>query len=348
MTTALYRPDPVSLKGAQPVDRNTSPGNAVMRLRKGERLVVTDAYSTGAEILDELYHALRPPRDGASYALRQGFKRAFRDASLRLLAPIKNHRLDLQDSQHIEFLRELYPDTPDFTLPFVQVQELFGAWQAYDHGVHMAVLGGTIHPYYGTYAPTRTSHLELFAQWLHGYEGPKKTAVDVGTGCGVLALLMARGGVEHILATDTNANAVHSVVQEVARRDGNVPIEPVCTDLLGDGDTPFDLVVFNPPWLKGEENSLLDRALYYEDELFERFFDQAHARVADDGRVVLVFSNILTLVQPDVPHPIERELQAGRFTLVNKLKRKVKATRSPGGRHRTTKERVEIWELKKA
>lgn len=56
--------------------------------------------------------------------------------------------------------------------------------------------------------------------------------------------------------------------------------------------------------------------MYYEDGLFERFFDQALKRLAPGGRVVLVFSNLIELVQPDVPHPIQTELDRGRFALV--------------------------------
>jgi hypothetical protein len=55
--------------------------------------------------------------------------------------------------------------------------------------------------------------------------------------------------------------------------------------------------------------------------------------------VVLVFSNIIELSQPDVPHPIQTEFDRGRFTLVEKLTRKVKPLQ------RRTREKVEVWEL---
>ncbi len=234
-------------------------------------------------------------------------------------------------------------------LPFVQVQELKHAWELYREGVYLAVLGYRVHPFFGTYVPTRTSHLELFATWLHGYDGPRDRAIDVGTGCGVLALMLARAGVGSILATDDNPNAIESVRRQLARHPANPPpIQLEHTDLLGDGSDEVDLVVFNPPWVKGEVFDPIDAALIWDDDdLFPRFFDQVHRRLADDGRVVLLFSTIGTLVQPEVPHPILTELDRGRFRLVEKLQRRVEPTTAPDGTRRRTREKVEVWALGK-
>ena len=87
--------------------------------------------------------------------------------------------------------------------------------------------------------------------------------------------------------------------------------------------------------MKGDVGRTLDLAMYFQDG----FFDQALQRLAPGGRVVFVFSNIIALSQPDVPHPIQTELDRGRFTLVEKLTRKVKPLR------RRTREKVEVWEL---
>ncbi|MCP4808536.1 MAG: methyltransferase [Proteobacteria bacterium] len=342
MRSALHRPEPVTAPEAIPVDRSRSPRRAAERLLDGELLVVTDQYGTGADILDALHRLLRPPSASAPFAARQAFRRAFREASLRLLAPIRRGRVDWPNPPSIGFLDELYPDASDFLLPLVQVQELNGAWQRYVDGVQLAVLGRRVHPFYGTYFPTRTSHLELFATWLSQYRGAKTRAVDVGTGCGVLAWMLCRAGFEHVLATDQNPNAIESVRRELVRNPA--PIELRVGDLLGEGDA-VDLVVFNPPWIRGDVDGGVDGALYWTEGLFERFFEQARARVSPEGRVVLIYSNVMQLVQPDVAHPFEVELERGRFTLVQKLARKVKASKDADGRRRKTREKVEVWEL---
>ena len=75
-----------------------------------------------------------------------------------------------------------------FTLPFIEVQELFGAWKRYQEGLTCG-LRPPLASFFGTCVPTRTSRaLELFGTWLSQYWGSKRYAVDVGTGCGVLAL----------------------------------------------------------------------------------------------------------------------------------------------------------------
>lgn len=337
---ALLRPAIVD-EAATPVDRRTSPAEAATRLERGERLLVTDSTATGLAIVDELWTRL----GGSDRSARL----AHREVAVRLLERIEGHHSTLVGSGANPLLAELYPRRPDFVIPFVQVQELVHAWELYTEGVHLAVLGYRLHPYFGTYVPTRTTHLELFATWLHGYAGPRQTAIDVGTGCGVLALMLARAGISSILATDANPNAVESVRRQLARLEPRPAVEVEYGDLLGSGSDEVDLVVFNPPWVKGDVVEPIDAALLWDDEaLFTRFFEQAHDRLAEEGRVVVVFSTIGELVQPDVPHPLLTELERGRFQLVEKLQRRVKPTPAPDGTRRRTKEKVEIWEFARA
>jgi methylase of polypeptide subunit release factors len=256
--------------------------------------------------------------------------------------------MTLRDARPIGFLPDLYPELQSFVLPFIQLQELHGAYGRYREGVHLAVLGHRVHPFYGTYVPTRVSHLELFGTWLSGYQGPRKRAVDVGTGCGVLALMLAKAGFERVLATDCNPNALESLARDMGRMSSPPKIDLWHGDLLGEDSSRRDLIVFNPPWIQGEIDDLLDRSLHFEEGLFERFFDQAIERLNPAGRIVLLFSNMLELLQPDVPHPILAELERGRLQLVQKLHRKVKPARDEKGRRRRTREKVEVWELGRA
>lgn len=347
MSSALFRPEPVLSHTAAPVDRHTPPEQAAERLRSGETLIVSDRYGTGADILDQL-SALLPPTAGADHQARRAAQRAHREVALRLLAPIVEHRPALPGARTNKLYAELYPEHPTFALPLVQVQELDGAWTRYAEGVHFAVLGHRLHPYYGTYVPTRTTHLELFGTWLSQHQGPRARAVDVGTGCGVLAFMLCRAGFEQVLATDVSPNAIESVRRDRARRSPPPPLQLHHGDLLGGDPAPADLIVFNPPWTRGSVEGPLDRALYFEDGLFERFFEQSSARLGPSGRVVVLFSNLIRLVQPDVPHPIEAELERGRLRLVQKLTRRIKPAAGQGGRRRSTRERVEIWELARA
>ncbi|MBL9078405.1 MAG: methyltransferase [Planctomycetes bacterium] len=339
MPAALHRPEPVLRHRAQPVDRNVPTAQAAAWLREGRSLIVTDRFPTGLDILAALRVQLDEPAEDAGYVRKRAFREAFQSASKHLLAPIVGRKVALADAPAAGFLAELYPDHADFALPVEDAKVLSSAWEWYEQGVYFPVLGYRVHPFYGTYIPARMEHLELFGTWLAKYQGARDRAIDVGTGSGVLALQMAKAGFRQVLATDINPNAIESVARQLQRLPRAPAIELEHADLLGAFGGPIDLIVSNPPWMKGEVGRTLDLAMYFQDGFFERFFDQARQRLAPGGRVVIVFSNIIELSQPDVPHPIQTELDRGRFTLVEKLTRRVKPLR------RRTREKVEVWEM---
>lgn len=347
MPASLHRPDPIATLDATPIDATTPPRAAAQRMMEGETLVVTDHHRTGVRILEALVAKLRPPRDTSDHLAKQRYRDRYRTVAWRLLVPVVGGRLGIPGGPPNGYLGELYRDLDRFWLPLPEVRDLANAWHRYDEGVPMAVLGHPLHPFYGTYLPKRTLHLELFGTWLSSWSGGLGHAVDVGTGSGVLALMLARKGFGRVTATDRNANACESVRRELARLPVPPPVLVRQTDLLTGVEGPVDLIVFNPPWTQGPVDNLLDMALHYDDDLFERFFDQADAVLAPEGRIVLVFSNLLRLVQPDVPHPVDLELERGRFRLDERLTRRVKP--EPGtATARRTKERVEVWSLARA
>ena len=345
MSTSWYRPPPIPTCEGEPIDARSHFAKSARRLRAGETLWVRDHYRTGLGVIEALVASLRPPLDTADHLAKQRYREAYRDHAFRLRVRIAGGQVALPGAPDIGFLRELYPELDAFWLPFPEVRDLSHAWHRYDAGVAMPVLGHRLHPFYGTYLPKRTEHLELFATWLSGWRGERRVAVDVGTGSGVLALMLVRAGFQRVQATDVNPNACESVRRDVARRPEPPAIDVHEVDLLGETAASADLIVFNPPWTEGPVANLLDRALHYDDDLFQRFFDQAHERLAPGGRVVLVFSNVIRLVQPDAPHPIDTELERGRFVLVNKRVRRIKPPMGGPRAPRRTKERVEVWEL---
>lgn len=262
----------------------------------------------------------------------------FREMSLNLIVGIEDSAIQIIGIDQNPFLKDFFPQKR-FFLPFVVLQELAGAWKRFSTGIHYTVLGRKLHPFFGVYYPTRTEHLELFATWLSQYKGAKNHCVDVGTGSGILSFLLAKSGFSTIDAIDQNPNAIWSVQEEIKRHPIDQTIRLHHADLLYP-ITDANLIVFNPPWIPGKSNSSVTEALFFDDGLFERFFEQAYTKLSDDGTIVLIFSTILTLLRPDIPHPIESELQKGRFKLKQKLQRKVKPTAG-----KRTKEKVQIWEL---
>jgi methylase of polypeptide subunit release factors len=223
------------------------------------------------------------------------------------------------------------------------------SWQWYQKGLEVKTLNLTLHPYYGTYFPTRFDHLKLFDKWLKKYDGPKTNAIDMGVGSGVLSFQLIQNGFENITAIDTNKNAIIGVSEESKRLGYEDKMTLIHGDLFENCDVKADVIVFNPPWLraKHELEEGIDKAMYYEEELFPRFFEQAQKHLAPEGKIVLIFSNLAEVVDEESIHPIIEELQKNkRFRKELHLKRDVRASsRRTKRRDSRDKEKVELWVL---
>ncbi|WP_186759406.1 class I SAM-dependent methyltransferase [Arthrobacter alpinus] len=140
------------------------------------------------------------------------------------------------------------------------LQDVLGAIGAYEwrrNGLFVDVLDAKIHPHYGTFAPIRSEYLELVAQ------APLPStdlAFDIGTGTGVLAAILAKRGVQKVIATDSEPRAIACAQENIASLGLAGQIEPALTDMFPDGRAP--IVVCNPPWLPGTPHTLLDNAVY--------------------------------------------------------------------------------------
>ncbi len=145
------------------------------------------------------------------------------------------------------------------------LQDLLGAVGAYEwrrNGLFVQELDALIHPHYGTFAPIRSEYLALVAKAPLPVTGgkPAQLAFDIGTGTGVLAAILAKRGVLHVLATDSEPRAVACATENVDNLGVADAVTVVQGDMFPEGRAP--LVVCNPPWLPGTANTLLDNAVY--------------------------------------------------------------------------------------
>ena len=166
-----------------------------------------------------------------------------------------------------------------FALPSGVLLGMVNAWQYFSNGLRFPflkppVLDGPVRPFYGVYAyPSPLTHFELLIEWLEQHQR-RKSALDLGTGCGVVSLILSRvSGVEEVVASDVSPNAVYGATEEFKRH--NLNIEVVQSDLFqGLKGRRFDLVVFNPPWLPLPEDegprSVMDGGNFYPKDLFSR------------------------------------------------------------------------------
>ena len=98
-----------------------------------------------------------------------------------------------------------------------------------------------------------------------------RSALDLGTGCGLLAASLARHGLR-VVATDVSAGAVRYATANCAGIDVDVRHGDMFAPVMGE---QFDLVVVNPPYERVEA-SRRQREAFTSEDFLERFGAQVH------------------------------------------------------------------------
>jgi SAM-dependent methyltransferase len=169
---------------------------------------------------------------------------------------------------------------------------LVGAHEWRRKGVEIPALGpppdNRIHPHYGVFSPVRGEYLDLVAK---APLPSSELAFDIGTGTGVLAAVLARRGVKHIVATDQDPRALACARDNLARLGLREQVDVVQADLFPSGRAP--LVVCNPPWLPARPSSPLEHAIYDDDSRMLRgFLAGLAAHLAPQGEGWLILSDL--------------------------------------------------------
>ncbi|MDR3390492.1 MAG: class I SAM-dependent methyltransferase [Sulfuriferula sp.] len=169
-----------------------------------------------------------------------------------------------------------------------ELQGLIGAHEWRKKGVDIPALGERIHPHYGVFSPVRGEYVALVAQ------APLPSAAlafDIGTGTGVLAALLARRGVAHVIATDQDPRALACARENIDRLGLNTQVEIIQADLFPAGRAP--LIVCNPPWIPARPNTAIEHAIYDPDSrMLHGFLDGLAAHLEPHGEGWLILSDI--------------------------------------------------------
>jgi len=173
----------------------------------------------------------------------------------------------------------------------VSMRELLGLIGAHEwrkKGIEIPAAGGRIHPYYGVFAPIRSEYVKLVA------EAPLPStalAFDIGTGTGVLAAVLARRGVERVMATESDPRALACANDNIARLGLDKKVKVIEADLFPEGRAP--LIVCNPPWIPARPSAPIERAVYDEGgRMLRGFLTGLGAHLEPGGEGWLVLSDI--------------------------------------------------------
>ena len=205
----------------------------------------------------------------------------------------------------------------DGTPSVVSLRELLGLVSAHEwrkKGVEIAPLKGRIHPHYGVFSPVRGEYIDLVAQ---APLPSKALAFDIGTGTGVLAALLARRGVDRVIATDTDPRALACAADNIDRLSVARQVELLACDLFPPGRAP--LIVCNPPWLPGKPSSALEHAIYDPDSRMLRgFLSGLAAHLAPGGEGWLILSDLAEHLGLRAPDALQSLFDAAGLRLIQR------------------------------
>ena len=180
-----------------------------------------------------------------------------------------------QSGPHVAALRELLG--------------LVGAHEWRKKGVPIAALGGErVHAHYGVFSPVRGEYVDLVAQ------APLRStalAFDIGTGTGVLAAVLARRGVQRVIATDQDPRALACAAENLTRLGLQDRVQVLQSNLFPPGRAA--LVVCNPPWVPAKASSPIEHAVYDEGSAMVRGYLCGLAEhLTPDGEGWLIMSDL--------------------------------------------------------
>ena len=180
-------------------------------------------------------------------------------------------------------------------MSFRDLQGALGAAQWREKGVPISTLDISIFPHYGVFAPTRHEYVQLLldAPLPAVYD----LAFDIGTGTGLLAIILAQRGVKQVVATDLNPRALACAADNLQRLElASIALQQA--DLFPTQQPLANLIVCNPPWLPAKPSSPLEYAVYdAKSAMLRGFLQDAGKHLAPQGEVWLILSDLAEHLQ---------------------------------------------------
>lgn len=241
-----------------------------------------------------------------------------------------HHKLqDLKRAPNVEkVLSCIYPSRHDpYVMPLRELLGMIGAHEWYKKGVFIELLQAYIYPHYGVFAPTRQEYLDLIDQaptpFVVKNETKECVVMDIGIGTGIIsALLLNKQKATRVIGTDINPNAIACARENLTRLGFQEKVDLVQTSLFPK-DAKADLIVCNPPWIPGEADSWLDRAVYDDANLsfLQGFLLKAKDNLTANAHaeVWLVLSNMAELLELRTNEELMQMVEAGDLEVIDVL-----------------------------
>jgi SAM-dependent methyltransferase len=181
---------------------------------------------------------------------------------------------------------------PAETASVAPLRALLGVIGAHEwrvKGIEIPEAGGRIHPHFGVFAPIRREYVDLVS--TTPLPAGTRVAFDIGTGTGVLAAVLARRGVERVVATDQDDRALECARENIRQLGLLDRVEIVRADLFPEGRAT--LAVCNPPWIPARPSSPMERAVYDpESRMLRGFLTSLPRHLESGGEGWLILSDL--------------------------------------------------------
>jgi methylase of polypeptide subunit release factors len=246
---------------------------------------------------EEANESLREPRFNEAFHLhRLAQSQRARTLGLLLIPFNADHSIPLRRAPDVrQACLEAYGPKAEGQ-PYVAslrgLQGIIGAHEWRKNGVEIVALGARIHPHYGVFAPIRSEYIGLVNDApLPTLTASLSVSFDIGTGTGVLAAVLAKRGVKHIVATDQDPRALACARENLTRLGLAAQVDVVEADLFPEGRAA--LIVCNPPWIPARPSSPLEHAVFDpESRMLKGFLSGLAAHLETGGEGWLILSDL--------------------------------------------------------
>lgn len=271
--------------------------DAMKRVRRGEFLVYDGDFHNARQLLSAMGRRLPSPTPSPS-ALEifraERRARAVEHETLGRLLVELGPKYELKNKRappEVELACRQAWGPAEGPRTLVSLKTLLGVLGAAEwrkNGLEVPGLPKPIVTHYGVYVPTRTDYIEVLRKYSDLKGG---TCFDIGTGTGVLGLLLMKKGASFVVGTDIEPRAVACARENAKRFGWGDRFEVEERALFPDGKA--DLVVCNPPWVPEPPKNRVDRAVFDEGgQMLEAFLAGLKAHLKPGGRGLLILSDL--------------------------------------------------------
>lgn len=224
---------------------------------------------------------------------RQAQSQKARILGMLLIEVSVGHHINLRRAPDVKAACEhaYGKSTQSFVVSLREILGLIGAYEWSKNGVEISVINNKIHPSYGVFSPIRGEYLTLVD--TAPLPTPCTTAFDIGTGTGVLSAILANRGVKNVIATDNAPRALECAQKNINQLEMKNTVTVLNANLFPeDSYGKADLIVCNPPWLPARPSSVLESAIYDENnQMLKDFLNGLNAHLNDNGEGWLILSD---------------------------------------------------------